>query len=135
MRFLATSLLVVLLVVAAALAEEPDWHAPAPEAEVDRANEFLLERFGEQVFLESIRVASSGLINSGGELTGYFVCYYFSPVQVIGVHATICAERNVGEEFRSMCPGEIPDCSANPVLCDVEIGVAEALEIAFNNGF
>jgi len=134
-RLLSGILLVFALLCSCANAAEEDWGAPAPDLEIERANLFLTARLGQKIFDQSLKVVASGLINSGGELTGYFVCYHFCPRSVVGIYATICVERAIGEEYHNSNPGEIPNCGENPEFCEVKIGIAEALQVALDNGY
>lgn len=135
MRAVVWALFVIPFLFSCAGAEEVDWGAPAPDHEVEQANRFLADRLGQELFDQSIKVVASGLIGTDGEISGYFVCYHFCPHSVLGVYATICVEGGLGKEYTNTNPGEIPNCNENPELCEVVVSIAEALQIARDNGF
>ena len=113
---------------------EPDWGAPAPAEELERANGYMSGRFGPELLESSLILVDSGLFNSGGEITGYFVCYRFFPPRYRGVYVPICIERYLADAEYTSGKGEIPNCAENPELCEVRISAAEALQIAVDAG-
>ena len=121
---------------AAVLAEDSDFTGPAPTYEIERANQYMISRFGQTFFESSVRFVSSGLIGSGqtGEVIGYFAAYHFCPRSAVGSYAAMVIESERGSEYRSMVSAEIPDCVTHPEYCDVQISPTKAIEIALANG-
>lgn len=117
-----------------ARAGEPDLGAPAPQQELELAHEYLSARLGPELVESAVIMVGSGSKNSGGEITGYFVCYRFFPPTYRGVYVPLCVEREIENGYRDAVPGRIPDCGARPELCEVRIGLTEALQIALDHG-
>jgi len=134
LRIVAASLVWVLSLSSLAVAGDIDFSGPAPDVEISRASEFVRRSFGEDVFESSVVLASSGLINSQGDITGYFVCFHFCPPSAFGSYASLCVQRHLDEEFRSITGGEMPACIERPSSCGVRIGDTEALHVARENG-
>ena len=68
-------------------------------------------------------------------MTGYFACYHFCPPAIYGHYATVCVTRYVGGDVVYEGPGVLPDCAGNPELCRIQVGVAEAIELARDAGY
>jgi hypothetical protein len=126
---------ILIAVATTAIAAETDWSLPAPQAEIERANNVVAAAFGKQLFSSSVYLVSSGSINSGGNLTGYFVCYHFSPRSANSAYSTICVERALSEEYSGIDDQLLPTCDENIANCGVEVSAIEAVDTARKNGF
>ena len=126
--------LLCLVTVSCEKIEDVDLNAPAPKHEIDLANEYMSSRLGARLFEEAMFLVESKGRQSNTAEFGYLVCYRFFPPASSGVYVKMCVERYPGDASYRSIGGEIPNCADYPGRCRGEVGTAEALQLALDNG-